>query len=78
VGAVVKWIVIGVVVLAVIVLIGSAVPILGRLSGLGRAMERLQRRQAEAMKLQQRVEAMQERLVSVQAGNGKAGHADAG
>jgi biopolymer transport protein ExbB/TolQ len=84
----VKWIVIGVVVLAVVVLIASAVPILRRLSGLGQAAEKLQRRQAEAMKLQesaavlersvqalqQRAEVMQERVASIQAGRGEGRH----
>ena len=86
-GAVVKWIVIGVVVLAVLVLIASIVPVLGRLSGLRRAAEKLQRRQGEALKLQegaaslersvlalqQRAETMQEHLAAIQSGRGKGG-----
>ena len=85
----VKWIVIGVVVLAVIVLIASAVPVLRRLSGLGRAAEKLQRRQAEAMKLQegaavleqsvlglqQRAEVAQDRMAAIRAGRGGGRHA---
>jgi hypothetical protein len=79
---VVKWIVIGVIVLAVISLIVSVLPVLGRLSGLRRAMGKVQQRQAEALSLQQgaatlqasaaelesRVAEMQERLAGIQAG----------
>jgi hypothetical protein len=71
------------------VLIASVVPILRRLSGLGRAMEKLQRRQAEAMKLQegaevleqsvlalqQRAEVMQGRVAAIRAGRGEGRHA---
>jgi hypothetical protein len=79
------WIVIGVVGLSLVLLVAVTVPVVGRLSGLRRAMLRLQRRQEEAMRLQQgaaelertllglerRAETMQERLAVVQAGRGK-------
>ncbi len=66
VGVVVKWIVIGAVVLGVVILIASVVPVLRRLSGLRTAMGRAQRRQAEAMALQQRVEVLTGNLAGVQ------------
>jgi hypothetical protein len=66
VGDVVKWIVIGAVVLGVVILIASVVPVLRRLSGLRAAMSRAQRRQAEAMALQQRVEVLTGTLAGVQ------------
>jgi hypothetical protein len=79
------WIVIGVVVLALVLLVAVTVPVVGRLSGLRRAVLRLQRRQEEAMRLQQgaaeleqtmlglqrRAETMQERLAVIQAGRGE-------
>ncbi len=79
------WIVIGVVALALVLLVAVTVPVVGRLSGLRRAMLRLQRRQEEAMRLQQgaaelertllglqrRAETMQERLAVIQAGRGE-------
>ena len=80
----VKWIVIGVVVLALVVLVVSVFSVLNRLNGLDRAARRLQRRQAEAMKLQQdavvleesvaglqqRAEIMQGQLAVIKAGRG--------
>ena len=66
VGVVVKWIVIGAVVLGVVILIASVVPVLRRLSGLRTAMGRAQRRQAEAMALQQRVEVLTGNLTGIQ------------
>jgi hypothetical protein len=63
---VVKWIVIGAVVLGVVILIASVVPVLRRLSGLRTAISRAQRRQAEAMALQQRVEVLTGTLAGVQ------------
>jgi hypothetical protein len=63
---VVKWIVIGAVVLGVIILIASVVPVLRRLSGLRTAIGRAQRRQAEAMALQQRVDVLTGTLAGVQ------------
>jgi hypothetical protein len=64
---VLKWIWVAVVVLAVIVLIASFVPVLGRLSGLRRAAEKLQRRQAEAMKLQESAAVLEQSVLAVQA-----------
>jgi len=80
----VKWIVIAVVVLALIVLVVAAGSVMGRLTKLDRAARRLQRRQAEAMKLQQdavvledsvaglqrRAEIMQAQLAVIKAGRG--------
>jgi hypothetical protein len=80
----VKWIVIAVVVLALIVLIGSVLSVLGKLTGLERALRRLQRRQEEAAKLQrgaavlehtvaglrERAELMEGRLAVIRAGRG--------
>jgi biopolymer transport protein ExbB/TolQ len=82
---VVKWIVLGAVALGVIILIASFIPVLRRVSGLKRAMDRVQRRRAEAMKLQdsaagleqtmaglqERLETMQDRLTVIQAARGK-------
>ena len=48
------WIWIAAVVLAVVVLSAAVVPLLGRLAGLRRAAAKLQRRPAEAMRLQKR------------------------
>jgi biopolymer transport protein ExbB/TolQ len=63
---VVKWIVIGAIVLGVVILIASFIPVLRRLSGLRTAISRAQRRQAEAMALQVSVERMNETLAGVQ------------
>jgi biopolymer transport protein ExbB/TolQ len=63
---VVKWIVIGALVLGVIILIASVIPVLRRLSGLRTAIGRAQRRQAEAMALQHSVETLNETLAQVQ------------
>ncbi|MEV6634602.1 hypothetical protein AB0M54_28025 [Actinoplanes sp. NPDC051470] len=79
------WILIGAGVLGLIILAVVAVPLLGKLGNLRRAGERLQRRQAEAMKLQanaeqlqetllgmqQRTDTMQERLALIKAGHGE-------
>ena len=81
------WILIGAGVLGVIILVAVSVPLLGKLAELRRAGAKLERRQAEAMKLQtaageleqtllglqQRGETMQERLALI-----KAGHDDSG
>ncbi|MFG1604402.1 hypothetical protein [Actinoplanes sp. NPDC049265] len=79
------WILIGAGVLGVIVLAAVSVPLLGKLGDLRRAGERLQRRQADALKLQdnaeqlqetllgleQRTTTMQERLALIKAGHGE-------
>jgi polyphosphate kinase 2 (PPK2 family) len=81
------WILIAAGVLGLVLLIAVTVPVLSRLSGLRRAVVKLQRRQQEAQALQagaetlqttlaglqQRAETMQERLAIV-----KAGHDDTG
>ena len=66
------WIWIAVVVLALIILGAAAAPLPGKLGGLRRAAMRLQRRQAEAMRLlpaaadlEQRVLGLQERLAAL-------------
>jgi hypothetical protein len=78
------WIVIAAVVLGLIILLAVALPVVGRLSGLRRAMARLQRRQEDAAKLeagalgleqtllglQQRAETMQDRIALIRAGHG--------
>ncbi|MFI7540564.1 hypothetical protein [Actinoplanes sp. NPDC049599] len=80
----VKWIVIGVLVLALIILVAAVFSVLNRLTRLDRAARRLQRRQAEATKLQQdalvledtvaglqqRAETMQAQLAIIKAGRG--------
>jgi len=80
----VKWIVLGVVLLALVILAASVFAVLDRLNGLERAARRLQRRQTEAMKLQQdavvleetvaglqrRAETMQGQLAVIKAGHG--------
>ena len=62
----VKWIVIGALVLGVVILIASFIPVLRRLSGLRAAMRRAQKRQAEAMALQHSVDELNETLAGVQ------------
>ena len=83
----VLWVWIAVVVVALIIVGSVALPLLGRLAGLRRAALRLQRRQEEAIRLQQRAavleqtvlgvqeraEIMQGRLETIQAGLGKDG-----
>ena len=65
-SAMVKWIVIGVVLLGLLVLALAVRPVLGRLRGLERAMRRLQRRQEEAAALQVRAEELRERAEGLQ------------
>jgi heme exporter protein D len=62
----VKWIAIAVVVLALIVLTASVFSVLNRLNGLERAARRLERRQAEAMKLQQHAVVLEETMAGLQ------------
>ena len=78
------WIVIAAVVAGLIILVAVSLPVVGRLAGLRRAAVRLQRRQEEAMRLQEgtqvleqslqglqrRTETMQERLAGIKAGRG--------
>jgi Tfp pilus assembly protein PilN len=78
------WIVIVVVVVALIVLVLAVWPLLSRLAGLQRAALRLQKRQEDALRLQQgavalehtvaglqqRAERMQDRLTVIKAGHG--------
>jgi type II secretory pathway pseudopilin PulG len=79
------WVWIAVVVVALIIMGSAALSLLGRLSGLQHAAVRLQRRQQEAMKLQEgaavleqsvlalheRAEITQGRLATIQAGLGR-------
>jgi hypothetical protein len=60
------WIVIAVVVVGVIVLVAAVVPVLGRLSGLRRAVAKAQRRQADAMKLRAAADGLERSLVALQ------------
>jgi biopolymer transport protein ExbB/TolQ len=62
----VKWIVIAVVVLALIILAAAVFSVLSRLAGLDRAARRLQRRQAEAMKLQRDAAVLEDSLAGLQ------------
>ncbi|RSM55620.1 hypothetical protein DMB66_35500 [Actinoplanes sp. ATCC 53533] len=62
----VKWIAIAVVVLALIVLTASVFSVLNRLNGLERAARRLERRQAEAMKLQQHAVVLEKTMAGLQ------------
>jgi hypothetical protein len=61
------WIWIAAVVFALIVLVGAAVPMLGRLGALRRAGIGLQRRQADAARLQASAAELERTLAGVQA-----------
>jgi hypothetical protein len=63
---VVKWIVIGALVLGVIILVASSVRVLRRLPRLKRAMDKAQRRQADAMKLQESAAVLEQTLAGLQ------------
>jgi hypothetical protein len=52
------WIVIAAVVVGLVILVAVSLPVVGRLSGLQRALLRLQRRQTDAIKLQSRAETL--------------------
>ncbi|MFC3744478.1 hypothetical protein [Paractinoplanes deccanensis] len=60
------WIWIAVVAVALVILGVAGGRLLGRLGGLRRAAVKLQRRQAEAAKLQQRAEELQRTVLEVQ------------
>ncbi len=61
------WIVLGIWVLAVLVLVGSAVPLLRRLAGLRRAQQRLEKRTAEMQRrLEPALAALQQRTVELE------------
>jgi nitrate/nitrite-specific signal transduction histidine kinase len=60
------WIWIAAVVVALIVLVGAGVRLLGPLGGLRRAAVRLQRRQAQALTLQRGAEELQQTLAGLQ------------
>ncbi len=60
------WIWIAVVVVAVIIMGAAGFRLLGKLDGLRRAAVRLQRRQADAAKLQENALVLQETVVDVQ------------
>jgi Sec-independent protein translocase protein TatA len=60
------WIWIAVVVLALLVLGAVSVPLLGKLSGLQRAVRRLQLRQAEVTKVQQGAARLESTLLGLQ------------
>jgi hypothetical protein len=60
------WIVIAAVVIGLVILVAVSLPVVGRLSGLQRALLRLQRRQADAMKLQARAETLIQGLLDLE------------
>jgi hypothetical protein len=60
------WIVVAAVVVGMIVLIAAVAPVLGRLSGLRRAVTKLQRRQADAMRLRAAGVELERSLVALQ------------
>jgi hypothetical protein len=61
------WVWIAVVVIALVILIAAAVPLLGRLGGLRRAVVKVRRRQAEAVALQEKLLVLQETVARVEA-----------
>jgi hypothetical protein len=60
------WIVVAAVVVGMIVLVAAVAPVLGRLSGLRRAVTKLQRRQADAMRLRAAGVELERSLVALQ------------
>jgi hypothetical protein len=60
------WIVIAAVVAGLIILVAVSLPVVGRLAGLRRAAVRLQRRQEEAMRLQEGAQALETSLLGLQ------------
>jgi beta-lactamase regulating signal transducer with metallopeptidase domain len=66
VAGVLLWIWIAVVVIALVILIVAGARLFGRLGGLQRAAVKLQRRQAEAMKLQEAAGELEQTLLGVQ------------
>jgi hypothetical protein len=60
------WILIGAGVLGLIILAAVSLPLLGKLGDLRRAGARLQRRQADAMKLRDNAEQLQETLLGLE------------
>ena len=65
-AVVLLWVWIAVVVVALIILLSAAVPLLGRLGKLRRAMRGLQIRLEAATKLQAKAEELQRRVLEVQ------------
>jgi hypothetical protein len=66
VGAVLMWIWIAVGVLALVILATAGGRLLGRLGALRRAADRLQQRQAEAMRLQQEAAVLKQSVAALQ------------
>ncbi|GAA0556890.1 hypothetical protein GCM10010172_44770 [Paractinoplanes ferrugineus] len=60
------WVWIAVVVVALVILLSAAVPLLGRLGHLRRAIGKLRVRQEAAMRLQGKVEALRQRAEILQ------------
>ena len=60
------WIVVAAVVVGMIVLVAAVAPVLGRLPGLRRAVTKLQRRQADAMRLRAAGVELERSLVALQ------------
>lgn len=61
------WVWIAVVVIALVILVASAAPLLGKLGGLRRAVSRLRLRQEQALKLQEKLLVLQETVAQVEA-----------
>ncbi|MFI5891403.1 hypothetical protein ACIA5D_14970 [Actinoplanes sp. NPDC051513] len=61
------WVWIAVVVVALVILVAAAAPLLGKLGGLRRAAVKLQRRQQEALALQEKALVLQETVAQVEA-----------
>ena len=60
------WVWIAVVVVALVILLSAAVPLLGRLGGMQRAVRRLRLRQEEAGKLQEKAAVLERTVLGVQ------------
>jgi hypothetical protein len=67
VAAVLLWVWIAVVVIALVILVASAAPLLGKLGGLRRAVSRLRLRQEQALKLQEKLLVLEETVAQVEA-----------
>ena len=61
------WVWIAVVVIALVILVASAAPLLGKLGGLRRAVSRLRLRQEQALKVQEKLLVLQETVAQVEA-----------
>ena len=62
----VTWILIAALVAGLIILVAVSLPVIGKLSGLRRAVTRLQRRQQDAVALQASVQTLEHNLLGLQ------------